>query len=183
VVLAGACFWGVQAVFQHVAGVACAVSGYAGGNPAMANYDAVCTGASGHAEAVEVTFDPAQVSLGQLLHVFFSVAHDPTQLNRQGPDRGTQYRSAVFTTSDDQRRVASAYVAQLDEAKAFPTPIVTRIEPLDVFFPAEPYHQDYATLHPDNPYIAYNDLPKVVGLRQMFPELYRAQPALVMKRP
>lgn len=182
-VLAGGCFWGVQAVFQHVKGVVDAVSGYAGGDPALANYDAVSSGASGHAEAVQVTFDPALISFGQLLHIFFSVAHDPTQLNRQGPDRGTQYRSAIFTSSDEQRHVARDYVAQLDAARVFATPIATSIEPLDTFFPAETYHQDYATLHPDNPYIAYNDLPKVAGLRQMFPDFYRAQPALVLKRP
>jgi peptide-methionine (S)-S-oxide reductase len=173
VVFAGGCFWGVQAVFQHVKGVLDATSGYAGGSAATATYDQVSTGDTGHAEAVRVTFDPAQVSFGRLLQVFFSVAHDPTELNRQGPDDGTQYRSAVFFTSPDQQRVTAAYVAQIDGAKRFGRPIVTQVVPLVGFYPAEPYHQDYARRHPGDPYIVINDAPKVTHLRDLFPELYR----------
>jgi peptide-methionine (S)-S-oxide reductase len=173
VVFAGGCFWGVQAVFQHVKGVADATSGYAGGAADTAKYDLVSTGDTGHAESVRVTFDPAQVSFGQLLRVFFSVAHDPTELNRQGPDAGTQYRSALFFTDPAQKRVADAYVAQLDRARSFHGRIVTEVAPLKAFYPAEAYHQNYATNHPNNPYIVINDAPKVEHLRQMFPELYR----------
>ena len=173
VVFAGGCFWGVQAVFQHVKGVVDATSGYAGGAADTAKYDLVSTGDTGHAESVRVTFDPAQVSFGQLLRVFFSVAHDPTELNRQGPDSGTQYRSALFFTDPAQKRVADAYVAQLDRAKSFHGRIVTEVAPLKAFYPAEAYHQNYATNHPNNPYIVINDAPKVEHLHQMFPELYR----------
>lgn len=173
VVFAGGCFWGVQAVFQHVKGVKKATSGYAGGEGATAEYEIVSTGRTGHAESVEVRFDPAQVSFGQLLKVFFSVVHDPTQLNRQGPDTGSQYRSAVFYSNDEQKRIAEAYIAQLEKANAFPHPIVTQVVALKKFYAAESYHQNYATLHPDNPYIAYNDAPKVEHLREEFPDLYK----------
>ena len=172
-VFAGGCFWGVQAVFQHVHGVTSATSGYSGGASATAQYEVVSTGQTGHAESVQVIFDPSQITYGQLLKVFFSVAHDPTELNRQGPDTGTQYRSAIFYTNDEQKRVASAYIAQLDQAKVFPRPIVTQVVPLKAFYPAEDYHQNYATLHPDNPYIAINDAPKVDHLREQLPELYK----------
>jgi len=173
VVFAGGCFWGVQAVFQHVKGVVDATSGYAGGAADTAKYDLVSTGDTGHAESVRITFDPAQVSFGQLMRVFFSVAHDPTELNRQGPDSGTQYRSALLFTDPAQKRVADAYIAQLDRAKSFHGRIVTEVAPLKAFYPAEAYHQNYATNHPNNPYIVINDAPKVEHLRQMFPELYR----------
>jgi peptide-methionine (S)-S-oxide reductase len=172
-VFAGGCFWGVQAVFQHVHGVTSATSGYSGGASSTAEYEVVSTGQTGHAESVQVVFDPSQVTYGQLLKVFFSVAHDPTELNRQGPDSGTQYRSAIFYSNDEQKRVASAYIAQLDQAKAFPSAIVTQVVPLKAFYPAEAYHQNYATLHPDNPYIAINDAPKVDHLREQLPELYK----------
>jgi len=171
-VLAGGCFWGVQAVFEHVKGVTRATAGYAGGNVKNPDYEAVSSGETGHAESVEVVYDPSQITLGQLLKVFFSVAHDPTELNRQGPDAGTQYRSAIFFTNPDQQRIAQAYVAQLDQAKVFSQPIVTQIAPLNSFYRAEDYHQDYATNHPDNPYIATFDLPKVEHLKQQFPTLY-----------
>ncbi|HZQ25572.1 MAG TPA: peptide-methionine (S)-S-oxide reductase MsrA [Terriglobales bacterium] len=171
-VLSGGCFWGVQAVFQHVKGVLKATSGYAGGTANNPNYEQVSTGSTGHAESVEITFDPSQVTYGQLLRVFFSVAHDPTELNRQGPDEGTQYRSAILYTSDEQKRIAEAYIAQLTAAKVFPRPIVTQVAPLKAFYPAEAYHQDYATLHPHDPYIMFNDAPKVAHLRQQFPEMY-----------
>jgi peptide-methionine (S)-S-oxide reductase len=171
-VFAGGCFWGVEAVFRHVKGVSSAVSGYAGGTAKTANYETVSSGATGHAESVQVTYDPVQVSYGQLLKVFFSVAHDPTQLNRQGPDSGTQYRSAIFYLNDDQKRVASAYVEQLNAAKAFSKPIATQIVTLPAFYPAEAYHQDYVARHPTEPYVAYNDLPKVAQLRVQFPTLY-----------
>jgi peptide-methionine (S)-S-oxide reductase len=171
-VFAGGCFWGVEAVFRHVKGVSSAVSGYAGGAAKTADYDSVSSGTTGHAESVKVTYDPGQVSYGQLLTVFFSVAHDPTQLNRQGPDTGTQYRTAIFTTSDEQKRVAQAYVAQLDQAKVFGRPIVTEIVPLPAFYPAEAYHQNYLALHPTQPYIVFNDLPKVANLKTQFPTLY-----------
>jgi peptide-methionine (S)-S-oxide reductase len=177
VVLAGGCFWGVEAVFRHVKGVVEATSGYAGGSAATAQYELVSDGNTGHAESVRVTFDPAQVSLGQLLQVFFSVAHDPTEVNRQGPDTGTQYRSAVFVTSAAQKRVADAYIAQLDRAKVFARPIATQVSTLAAFYPAEAYHQDYAALHPHNPYIVINDAPKVTHLRDLFPALYRAPSA------
>ncbi len=172
IVFAGGCFWGVQAVFQHIKGVTEATSGYAGGAADSAKYDLVSTGTTGHAESVRVTFDPAQVSLGQLLQVFFSVAHDPTTLNRQGPDEGTQYRSAVFFTTPDQQRVTAAYVAQLEGTKLLGGRIVTQVAPLAAFYPAEAYHQDYARRHPADPYIVINDAPKVAHLRQLFPALY-----------
>jgi peptide-methionine (S)-S-oxide reductase len=171
-VLAGGCFWGIQAVFQHVKGVKSVASGYAGGAAKTAHYEMVSTGETGHAESVRITYDPSQVSYGKLLKVFFAVAHDPTQLNRQGPDTGTQYRSAVFYANEEQKRIAQAYVAQLDQAKVFGRAIVTQIAPLDAFYKAEDYHQDYATLHPDEPYIAINDLPKVENLRKQLPDLY-----------
>src|SRR4029077_886369 len=157
-VFAGGCFWGVQAVFQHTLGVTSAVSGYAGGTPAAPSYEQVSSGATGHAESVEITFDPKQISYGRLLQIYFSVVHDPTQLNRQGPDGGTQYRSEIFATSEAQQRAAEAYIVELDKAHAFPRPIVTKVERLKAFYPAEPYHQDYATLHPNSPYIAHYDL-------------------------
>ena len=173
VVLAGGCFWGVEAVFRHVKGVTEATSGYAGGSAATAQYELVSAGNTGHAESVRVTFDPAQVSLGQLLQVFFSVAHDPTEVNRQGPDTGTQYRSAIFFSGAAQKRVVDAYIAQLDKAKVFPRRIATEVAALAAFYPAEAYHQNYAALHPSNPYIAINDAPKVTHLRERFPALYR----------
>lgn len=171
-VFAGGCFWGVEAVFRHVKGVTSAVSGYAGGTAKTADYETVSSGTTGHAEAVQVTYDPAQVSYGQLLKVFFSVAHDPTELNRQGPDRGTQYRSAIFYVTDDQKRVAASYVDQLNQAKVFGKPIVTQIATLPAFYTAEPHHQDYVARHPTEPYVAFNDLPKVTHLREQFPALY-----------
>jgi peptide-methionine (S)-S-oxide reductase len=178
-VFAGGCFWGVQGVFQHVNGVTAAVSGYSGGAAATAEYEVVGSGATGHAESVQVTFDPRQVTYGKLLQVYFSVAHDPTELNRQGPDKGTQYRSAIFPRSDEQKKVAEAYIAQLNQAHAYPAAIVTKVETFKGFFPAEGYHQNYLTIHPDSPYISRFDLPKVAALRQLFPELYREQPVLV----
>ena len=171
-VVAGGCFWGIQAVFQHVKGVTSATSGYSGGDARTAQYEIVSTGETGHAEAVKITYDPAQITYGELLRVFFSVAHDPTQLNRQGPDDGTQYRSVIFYGNDEQKKIAEAYIAQLNQAKVYPRAIVTQVVPLKAFYPAEAYHQDYATHHPDQPYIVYNDAPKVVHLRQQFPELY-----------
>jgi peptide-methionine (S)-S-oxide reductase len=171
-VFAGGCFWGVEAVFRHVKGVSSAVSGYAGGMLVKPSYEQVGSGRTGHAESVEVTYDPSQVSYGQLLAVFFSVAHDPTQLDRQGPDVGTQYRSAIFYMNDDQKRVAEAYVAQLDKAKAFGAPIVTQVAKLPAFYPAEGYHQNYLALHPTQPYIVVNDLPKLAALQKEWPELY-----------
>ena len=178
-VVAGGCFWGVQAVFQHVDGVESAVSGYAGGTMMNPDYHSVSDGNTGHAESVEITYDPAKVSYGKLLQVFFSVAHHPPQLNRHAPDTGTQYRSAIFTTDPEQAAVAAAYIAQLDAAGAWGEPIVTEVKPLETFYPAEDYHQDYATLHPDQPYIFYNDLPKVAHLQEMFPDVWREQPRLV----
>jgi peptide-methionine (S)-S-oxide reductase len=178
-VLAGGCFWGVQAVFQHVKGVKQAVSGYAGGTRETAEYETVGTGRTGHAESVQITFDPRQISYGRILQIYFSVAHDPTQLNRQGPDHGTQYRSDVFAMSEVQRRVAEQYVAQLGQAGVFPRPIVTRIDPFSGFYPAEGYHQDFATLNPDHPYIVFNDRPKVENLKRLFPDLYRPDAVLV----
>jgi peptide-methionine (S)-S-oxide reductase len=171
-VVAGGCFWGIQAVFQHVKGVISATSGYSGGVSRTAEYELVSTGETGHAESVKITYDPSQITYGQLLRVFFSVAHDPTQLNRQGPDEGSQYRSAIFYNNDEQKRIAEAYVAQLKTAKVFPRPIVTQVVALKAFYPAEPHHQNYATNHPNDPYIVYNDAPKVAHLRQQFPELY-----------
>jgi peptide-methionine (S)-S-oxide reductase len=179
VVLAGGCFWGVQGVFQHVEGVTSAVSGYAGGARDAAHYDMVSTGTTGHAESVRVSFDPHRISYGRVLQIFFAVAHDPTELNHQGPDHGTQYRSAIFPTTGEQARIAQAYIAQLDQARVFGTAIVTRVEPGKEFYPAEAYHQDYLTQHPSQPYIAINDLPKVADLQRLFPDLYRANPVLV----
>ena len=178
-VVAGGCFWGVQGVFQHTAGVVNAVSGYAGGSKATADYSTVSTGSTGHAESVEIKYDPKQISYGKILQIFFSVAHDPTQLNRQGPDSGTQYRSVIFTTSDEQRKVADAYIAQLNAAKVYRKPIVTKVGPLEGFYPAEAYHQDYLTLHPSQPYIAYNDIPKVENLKKLFAANYLEKPTLV----
>jgi peptide-methionine (S)-S-oxide reductase len=178
-VLAGGCFWGVQGVFQHVKGVTSAVSGYDGGNKETAHYQMVGTGTTGHAESVRVTFDPRQISYGRLLQIYFSVAHDPTQLNRQGPDAGTQYRSAIFVTSPEQEKISKAYIAQLDATHAFPAPIATKIEPDRGFVAAEDYHQDFLTLNPTYPYIVFNDLPKVENLKNMFPDSYRAEPVLV----
>jgi peptide-methionine (S)-S-oxide reductase len=171
-VFSGGCFWGVQAVFQHVKGVVTATSGYSGGKAKTAEYELVSTGETGHAESVQVVYDPSQITYGELLRIFFSVAHDPTQLNRQGPDEGTQYRSAIFYANDEQRRIAQAYIAQLDQAKVFSGPIVTQVAPLQAFYPAEAYHQNYAALHPNQPYIVFNDAPKVAHLRQIFPDLY-----------
>lgn len=178
-VLAGGCFWGVQGVFQHTAGVTGAVSGYAGGAPDTAVYQIVGTGGTGHAEAVKITYDPAKVSYGRLLQIYFSVAHDPTQLNRQGPDRGTQYRSAIFPQDAEQQRVAEAYIAQLDAAHVYTDKIVTTLEAGKAFYPAEAYHQDFLTLNPTYPYIVYNDLPKIENLKRLFPALYREKPVLV----
>jgi peptide-methionine (S)-S-oxide reductase len=178
-VLAGGCFWGVQGVYQHVKGVSSAVSGYAGGDASTADYETVGTGTTGHAESVRITYDPSQVSYGQLLHIFFSVVTDPTQVNRQGPDVGEQYRSAIFPQNDVQKRVADAYIAQLNQAKVFDAPVVTGTEGNSGFFPAEDYHQDYLNSHPTAAYITINDMPKLDSLRQMFPELYREQPVLV----
>ncbi len=171
-VLAGGCFWGIQAVFEHVKGVTAVTAGYSGGTANTAQYETVSTGTTGHAESVQITYDPSQVSYGQILRVFFSVAHNPTELNRQGPDDGTQYRSSIFYANDEQRRIAQAYIAQLDQAKVFSRPIVTQVVALKAFYPAEAYHQDYAVHHPDEPYIRINDLPKVEHLRQQLPELY-----------
>jgi len=171
-VLAGGCFWGVQAVFQHVKGVISATSGYSGGASNTAEYEIVSTGRTGHAESVRVVYDPSKITYGKLLQVFFSVALDPTELNRQGPDEGTQYRSVIFYGNAEQKGIADAYVAQLNQAKVFPRPIVTQVVALKGFYPAEAYHQNYATLHPDNLYIRYNDLPKVAHLQQQFPDLY-----------
>ena len=178
-VIAGGCFWGVQGVFQHTAGVVNAVSGYAGGNKSTAKYDLVSTGTTGHAESVEIKYDPKRISYGKILQIYFSVAHDPTQLNRQGPDTGTQYRSEIFTTTAEQKKVADAYIAQLNAAKVYKKPIVTKVGTLDGFFPAEAYHQDYLTLHPNQPYIAYNDLPKVGNLKKIFAQNYLEKPTLV----
>jgi peptide-methionine (S)-S-oxide reductase len=174
-VFAGGCFWGVEAVFRHVKGVSKAVSGYAGGDAKTADYERVSTGSTGHAESVEVTYDPGQVSYGELLRIFFSVAHDPTQLNRQGPDYGTQYRSAIFFTSDEQKRVAQTYIEQLGQVKAYKSPIVTQVVALPAFYPAEAYHQNYLALHPTQPYIVMHDLPKLAQLKQQFPDRYVAK--------
>ncbi|MDB5618108.1 peptide-methionine (S)-S-oxide reductase MsrA [Tardiphaga sp.] len=178
-VIAGGCFWGVQGVFQHTAGVVNAVSGYAGGPKSAANYSAVSTGSTGHAEAVEIKYDPRKISYGKILKIYFSVAHDPTQLNRQGPDSGTQYRSEIFATTAEQKQVADAYIAQLNAAKVWKKPIVTKVGTLDGFFPAEAYHQDYLTLHPNQPYIAINDIPKVENLKKIFAPNYIEKPTLV----
>jgi peptide-methionine (S)-S-oxide reductase len=178
-VLAGGCFWGVQGVFQHVKGVTSAVSGYAGGKADTASYETVSTGTTGHAESVQVTFDPSKISYGQILQIYFSVAHDPTELNRQGPDWGTQYRSTIFAADAEQARVAKAYIAQLDSAKTFGKPLVTTIETGKTFYPAETYHQDFLTLNPNYPYIVINDLPKVANLKKMYPAFYRNDAVLV----
>jgi len=178
-IFAGGCFWGVQGVFQHVKGVKSAVSGFTGGGGDTAHYERVSDGNTGHAESVRVVFDPAQVSYADLLRIYFSVITDPTQLNRQGPDTGTQYRSALFPTSDAQRKVAAAYIEQLRRANLWKQPIVTRIERAQAFYPAEAYHQDYLTLHPDSGYIRYNDLPKVAALKQLYPQYWREKPVLV----
>jgi len=178
-VLAGGCFWGVQGVFQHVKGVTRAVSGYSGGSADTATYAATTSGTTGHAETVEITYDPAVISFGDLLHIYFSVAHNPTQLNYQGPDHGTQYRSTIFPVDEEQAQAAQAYIAQLDDAAVFPDPIVTTLEPLEAFYPAEQYHQDFLTLNPDYPYIVYHDLPKIEALRRLFPQFYRDEPVLV----
>ncbi|MEZ5822698.1 MAG: peptide-methionine (S)-S-oxide reductase MsrA [Bradyrhizobium sp.] len=180
-VLAGGCFWGVQGVFQHTAGVINAVSGYSGGTKQTADYNMVSSGRTDHAEAVEIKYDPKKISYGKILQIFFSVAHDPTQLNRQGPDVGTQYRSAIFTANDEQKKVAEAYIAQLNAAKVYKKPIATKIDKLDAFYAAEDYHQDYMTLHPNQPYIAFNDLPKVENLKKIFADNYIAKPTLVNK--
>ena len=171
-VLAGGCFWGIQAVFQHVKGVISATSGYSGGSAKTAEYEVVSTGDTGHAESVQIVYDPSQITFGELLRIFFSVAHDPTQKDRQGPDEGTQYRSAIFYANDEQKRIAEAYMAQLDQAKVFSRPIVTQVVSLQAFYPAEAYHQNYAALHPNQPYIVFNDAPKVAHLRQVFPDFY-----------
>lgn len=172
-VLSGGCFWGMQLVFQHVRGVSHVTAGYAGGQANTATYDEVSSGTTGHAESVEITYDPAQISYGQLLKVYFSVAHNPTELNRQGPDEGTQYRSAIFYRSPDQERVAKAYIAQLNQAKIWSAPVVTQVVPLPGFYAAEEYHQNYATTHPESIYIAVNDRPKLSALQQTWPGLYR----------
>jgi peptide-methionine (S)-S-oxide reductase len=178
-VLAGGCFWGVQGVFQHVKGVTSAVSGYTGGDKKTAQYEIVGSGTTGHAESVQVTYDPRQITYGRLLQIFFSVVHDPTELNRQGPDAGPQYRSAIFSTNAEQANIAKAYIAQLDQARAFKKAIVTRIEPDRTFYPAEAYHQDFLTQNTRNPYIITYDLPKIEDLKHFFPDLYRAAPVLV----
>jgi peptide-methionine (S)-S-oxide reductase len=177
-VLSGGCFWGVQGVYEHVRGVKNVLAGYAGGERATAEYETVSSGTTGHAESVKITFDPSMVSYGQILQIAFSVVHDPTQLNRQGPDVGTQYRSAIFYADDAQKRIAEAYIKQLDQAHAFPRPIVTRVDPLKGFYPAEGYHQDYLIHNPTQPYIAIYDLPKIENFRRTFPELYSGQPIL-----
>ncbi|MER8505029.1 peptide-methionine (S)-S-oxide reductase MsrA [Mesorhizobium sp. M0045] len=179
-VFAGGCFWGVQGVFQHVKGVTSAVSGYAGGDKDTAVYEMVGTSRTGHAESVEITYEPSKVTYGQLLQVYFSVAHNPTQLNYQGPDSGTQYRSTIFAENDTQKKIAESYIAQLDKAKVFPKPIVTTLETGKSFYPAEDYHQDFLTLNPTYPYIVYNDLPKVENLKRLFPNLYSEKPVLVL---
>ena len=181
-VFAGGCFWGVQAVFQHTQGVLNAVSGYSGGAKETANYSAIGSGATGHAESVQITYDPKVVTYGKLLQIYFSVTHDPTQLNAQGPDHGTQYRSAIFYADAGQKQVAERYIAQLDAARAYPAKIVTQLAPLTAFYPAEDYHQDYATLHPTQPYIATFDLPKIANLKAMMPEVWREKPVLVARR-
>lgn len=176
-VLAGGCFWGVDGVFKHVKGVTNVVSGYAGGGVANPDYEQVSSGTTGHAESVEITYDPSKVSYRDLLKVFFLVAHDPTELNRQGPDTGTQYRSAIFYSNEQQKKIAEAYIAQLDRSKAFPEPIVTQVVPLKGFYPAEEYHQNFLERHPDYPYIVVNDLPKLADLREKMPTLYQQSPA------
>lgn len=181
VVFAGGCFWGVQGVFQHVKGVKNAVSGYSGGTKETAVYETVGSGNTGHAESVEVTYNPKEVTYGQLLQIFFSVAHNPTQLNYQGPDHGTQYRSEIFATNGEQKKIAQSYIAQLDKAGVFGEPIVTKVSDMSAFYPAEEYHQDFLTLNPTYPYIVYNDLPKVENLKALFPAKFSADPVLVLK--
>ena len=182
-VLAGGCFWGIQAVYQHTKGVTSAISGYAGGTKQDADYRIVSAGSSGHAESVQVTFDPRVISYGKILQIFFSVAHNPSELDRQGPDTGPQYRSEIFPQSEEQRNIADAYVVQLDAAKSFPEKIVTKINAAKpAFYPAEAYHQDYATTHPNNPYIVYNDAPKVENLKRIFPDVFRDKPVTVAAR-
>jgi peptide-methionine (S)-S-oxide reductase len=178
-VFAGGCFWGVQGVFEHVRGVQQVASGYTGGAAGTAQYETVSEGDTGHAESVQITYDPTQITYGRLLQIFFSVAHDPTELNYQGPDHGTQYRSAIFPANAQQRSVATSYIAQLDKAHVFPAPIVTRVENFKGFYPAENYHQNFLVLHPDYPYIAINDMPKVNELKRMFPDVYRNDPVLL----
>ena len=178
-VLAGGCFWGVQGVYEHVRGVRTVLSGYSGGDKATADYEAVSGGGTGHAESVEIRFDPNQISYGELLRIYFSVVHDPTQLDRQGPDSGTQYRSSIFYASESQRKIAQAYIAQLERAKVFGRPIVTRVDPLQGFYAAEDYHQDFLQRNPDHPYIVINDLPKIENLRRVFPASYRELPITV----
>ncbi len=180
-VFAGGCFWGVQGVFQHVKGVKKAVSGYSGGSAATADYETVSGGKTGHAESVEVIYDPREVTYGGLLQVFFSVAHNPTQLNYQGPDHGTQYRSALFAVTDEQKRIADAYIAELGKSRAFPAAIVTEVSPFRGFYAAEDYHQDFLTRNPTHPYIVYNDMPKIENLRALFPQAFRVNPVLVFK--
>ena len=180
-VFAGGCFWGVQGVFEHVTGVTSAVSGYTGGDRDTAAYETVSTGRTGHAESVEVTYDPAKITYGQLLQIYFSVVTDPTELNRQGPDHGTQYRSTVFFQNPEQKTVAEDYIAQLGKAGVYHDPIVTTLEPFKAFYPAEDYHQDFLTLNPDYPYIAINDMPKVENLKRLFPTLYRDQPVMALR--
>ncbi len=174
-ILAGGCFWGVEAVFEHVKGVSRVESGYSGGSGATAQYDTVSSGATGHAESVRIVYDPSQITYGQLLKVFFAVAHDPTELNRQGPDTGTQYRSAIFYSNEEQKRIAQAYIEQLNQAKVFGRKIVTQVVPFQSFNVAEAYHQNYLVHHPNDPYIVYNDLPKLENLRKLLPELYKAK--------
>jgi len=174
-VIAGGCFWGIEAVFEHVKGVTDVTSGYSGGAAKTADYEMVSTGKTGHAEAVRITYNPSQITYGQILKVFFSVAHDPTELNRQGPDTGTHYRSAIFYANEEQKRIAQAYIDQLNQAKVFARPVVTQVVALDSFYKAEAYHQDYAVHHPDQPYIVIHDLPKVANLRKQFPDLYVAR--------
>ncbi len=178
-VLAGGCFWGVQGVYEHVRGVRQVLSGYSGGDRATADYETVSRGGTGHAESVEIRFDPTQISYGEILRIYFSVVHDPTQLDRQGPDSGTQYRSSIFYASESQRKIAQAYIAQLERAKAFRHPIVTRVDPLRGFYAAEDYHQDFLQRNPDHPYIVINDLPKIENLRRVFPASYREPPITV----
>ena len=177
-VLAGGCFWGVQGVYEHVRGVRKVIAGYAGGDRSTAQYETVSSGSTGHAESVKIVFDPAEISYGQILQIAFSVVHDPTQLNRQGPDVGSQYRSAVFYADDAQKRIAEAYISQLDQSHAFPRPIVTRVDPLRGFYAAEDYHQDYLIHNPHVPYIAYFDIPKIENFKHTFPDLYSGQPVL-----
>jgi peptide-methionine (S)-S-oxide reductase len=180
VVLAGGCFWGMQAVYEHTKGVTQAVSGYSGGSKETAHYEMVGTERTGHAESVSVTYDPRQISLGKILQIYFSVAHNPTELDYQGPDSGPSYRSAIFYANDEQKRVAAAYIEQIDKAHAFDSPVVTKLEALKGFYPAEDYHQDFAVTHPTYPYIVFNDLPKVDNLKRMFPDYYRDAPVTVM---